>query len=71
LGGPIKTWLPLLKDFPVVLDQLGHLKLPKGMSGKPDNLFEESVKQALQFAFASRVIRYGQARRFENVPEMV
>ena len=53
------------------MDELGHMKLPKGTIGKPDDLFEESIKQALQFAFGSRVIRYGQERRFENVPDGV
>jgi hypothetical protein len=51
LGGPVNTWLPLATDFSRIMDALGHMKLPKGMIGKPDDLFEESVKQALQFAF--------------------
>lgn len=71
LGGPVNTWLPLATDFTRIMDELGHMKLPKGTIGRPDDLFEESVKQALQFAFGSRVIRYGQERRFENVPDGV
>jgi hypothetical protein len=41
----------------------------EGVSGRPDVLFEEYTHVALQFLLADRVIRYGQERRGEAVPD--
>jgi hypothetical protein len=71
LGGPIDVWLPLSSDFEAMLNTLGHNKLVEGMVGKADDSFEEAVKQGLQFLFGSRVIRYGQERLFEKLPDGV
>jgi hypothetical protein len=68
-GGPVKSWLPLEGDFAQHLEELGHNKLPSGLIGKPDDLFEEYVHAGLEFIFASRVIRYGQKRKFESLPD--
>ena len=69
LGGPIKSWLPLEPSFPEALDILGHNRLLEGVEGRPDELFEEYVHVALQFLLTTRVIRYGQGRRGEAVPD--
>ncbi len=44
-------------------------KLPAGLKGKPDDLFEAYAHAGLQFLWRGRVIRYGQERRFEAVPD--
>ena len=69
LGGPILALLPLEAEFPEKLRILGHNELPAGMSGKPDTLFEEYVHAGLQFILQDRVVRYGQERLFEAVPD--
>jgi len=69
LGGPIKTWLPWEPRFKSQLEMLGHNCLPDGLTGRPDELFEEYVHAALQFVLANRVHRYGQERRFEVRPD--
>ncbi len=71
LGGPLRSWLPLEPEFATRLSELGHNRLPAGITGRPDNLFEEYVLAGLQFAVGNRVIRYGQDRRFERVPDGV
>ena len=69
LGGPVLALLPLEPDFPNRLSILGHNALPPGLSGNPDTLFEEYVHAGLQFILQDRVVRYGQDRRFEAVPD--
>lgn len=69
LGGPILSLLPFAPEYPDRLFTLGHNKPVKGLIGKPDDLFEEYVHAGLQFLFGARVIRYGQDRRGEAVPD--
>lgn len=71
LGGPIFSLLPFDPQFSARLTVLGDNKLPDGLKGKPDELFEEYVHAGLQFLFRSRVIRHGQNRRGEPVPDGV
>jgi len=68
-GGPIKSWLPLEPSFPDTLSALGHNQVLPGVEGKADDLFEEYAQVALQFVLGNRVIRYGQDRRFEPLPD--
>jgi len=69
LGGPVLALLPLEPEFPERLRILGHNALPTGISGKPDTLFEEYVHAGLQFILQDRVVRYGQERLFEALPD--
>ena len=71
LGGPIFSLLPFDPEYKQRLLTLGDNKLPQGLPGRPDDLFEEYVHAGLQFLFHSRVIRYGQDRRGETVPDGV
>lgn len=68
-GGPINSLRPLDPAFPAQLVELGHNRPVTGLSGKPDELFEDYVQEALQFMLWDRVIRYGQSRRFEDIPD--
>jgi hypothetical protein len=68
-GGPIKSWLPLNPTFSSSLVKLGHDQAVLGLTGRPDDLFEEYVHAGLQFLLADRVIRYGQNRRGEALPD--
>lgn len=61
--------LPLEAKFPERLRILGDNELPPGMAGKPDNLFEKYVHPGLQFVLQDRVVRYGQERLFEALPD--
>jgi len=69
LGGSISSFLPLEGEFSAHLSELGLNKLPTGLSGKPDELFELYAKQGLEFILQDRVIRYGQERLFEALPD--
>jgi hypothetical protein len=69
LGGPILALLPLEPEFPERLRILGHNELPAGVAGKPDTVFEEYVHAGLQFVLQDRVVRYGQDRLFEALPD--
>jgi hypothetical protein len=71
LGGDVLSLLPLAPEFGSRLVHLGGNRLPRGLSGKPDDLFEEYVHAGLQFLFRGRVVRYGQERRGEPVPDGV
>lgn len=71
LGGPILSLLPFEEDYGNRLVQLGRNSLPIGLSGDTSDLFEKYVHAGLQFIFYSRVIRYGQDRRFEKVADGV
>lgn len=68
-GGPVFSLSPLEAEFAMHISQLGRNQLPSGVSGKADDLFEKYVRNALEFIFGSRVIPYGQVRRFEPRPD--
>jgi hypothetical protein len=70
-GGPVYSYSPLEPEFGKHLIELGFNKLPAGLEGKPDDLFEVYVHKALEFIFGCRVHRYGQERRFEARPDGV
>jgi len=69
LGGPVTALLPLEPEFPERVRILGYNELPPGMAGKPDTSFEEYVHAGLQFVLQDRVVRYGQERLFEALPD--
>lgn len=69
LGGSIQSFLPLESDFGEQLIALGRNELPADLQGSPNDLFEIYVQQALEFLLQERVIRYGQERRFERLPD--
>lgn len=69
LGGTVSSYLPLEDFYPEHLEILGRNKLPAGVTGKADDLFEEYVYVGLQFLLQHRVIRYGQERLFEKLPD--
>jgi len=68
-GGPVRSWLPFDLQFPGWLEKLGKNETIPELDGKPDDLFEELVQLAFQFILGDRVVRYGQARAFERVPD--
>lgn len=68
-GGPVFSSLPIEPSFTDQLITLAFNKLPEGLDGTPDDLFEIYVNLALEFIFGGRVIRYGQERRFEKRPD--
>lgn len=69
LGGTVSSYLPLESFYHEHLEILGRNKLPAGLTGKADELFEEYVYVGLQFLLQHRVIRYGQERLFEKLPD--
>lgn len=71
LGGPVLAWDVLEPEFRTHLIELGHNRLPAGMNGRADTLFESLARGALQFVFANRVVQYGQDRLFERLPDGV
>lgn len=71
LGGPVFSLLPFDPEYKQRLLTLGHNNIPSGLTGKADDLFEQYVHAGLQFLFHSRVVRYGQERRGEAVPDGV
>lgn len=68
-GGPVFTSTPFEPNFTDQLVQLGFNRLPEGMEGKPDDLYEAYARIALEFVLGTRVIRYGQDRLFEARPD--
>ena len=68
-GGPILSLKPFEPRFREHLRELGHNKLPEGLEGKADDLFEVYVREALEFVLGERVVRYGQDRLFETRPD--
>jgi hypothetical protein len=70
-GGAIPSLLALEQQYGSQLTVLARNTLPAGMTGKADDLFELYVHSGLQFLLRGRVIRYGQQRRFEVVPDGV
>jgi hypothetical protein len=69
LGGPVTSGIILAPDLPMLLDTLGKNSLPADIDGKPDDIFEEYVKESLQFLVNAPAWRYGQERRFEKLPD--
>jgi hypothetical protein len=69
MGGLIPSFLPLEPTYAEQLTTLGLNKLPKGLTGKADDLFEAYVHSGLQFILQDKVVRYGQERLFEVVPD--
>jgi hypothetical protein len=68
-GGPIHSTSPLDPDFRSQLAELAYNRLPQGLVGRADDLFELYVRTGLEFVLGGRVIRYGQDRRFEARPD--
>jgi hypothetical protein len=69
LGGPVPALIPLEREYPERLRVLGHNALPSGLAGKADTIFEQYVHAGLQFILQDRVLRYGQDRLFEALPD--
>jgi hypothetical protein len=69
VGGEVRSWLPLEPEYPAWLGDLGHNRAVAPLPGRPDDVFEELVHVGLTFILANRVIRYGQERRFEILPD--
>lgn len=69
LGGPIESILPLSNDYAEQLITLGHHRSVDGVEGDPATAFEGHVHAGLRFLLGTRVLRYGQDRRFEAVPD--
>lgn len=71
LGGYVNTGLILIPNLSVVLDKLGHNKLPLGLTGQPEDLHEIYIAECLQFIMGSPTKRYGIDRLFESLPDGV
>jgi hypothetical protein len=69
LGGAVSSLLPLEPNYPAELVILSSNHLPNGLKGTPDDLFEAYVHAGLQFLLRGRVLRFGQERRFEALPD--
>jgi len=69
LGGAIDETVVYEDDLPALLDELGHNRVPPGLTGKADDLLEDIVKQCFQFSTGRRSRRYGKDRLFEPVPD--
>jgi hypothetical protein len=68
-GGAVTSSAPLDDDFAGRITELGLNRLPGGLVGRPDDLFELYAHAALEFTLGGRVLRYGQERRFEARPD--
>jgi len=71
LGGYVNTGLILIPNLSVILNDLGHNKLPLGLAGEPDDLHEIYIAECLQFIMSSPTKRYGIDRLFESLPDGV
>jgi len=69
LGGSILSLLPLNPAYGERLKDLGINSLSDGLAGDANTLFEEYVHAGLQYLFGARVVKYGQDRAFEKVPD--
>jgi hypothetical protein len=69
LGGAIDEAIVYDDELATKLDNLGHNRVPSGLSGKADDLLEDFTKQSLQFVTGRRSRRYGKERLFEPVPD--
>jgi hypothetical protein len=68
-GGIVNTGLILIRNLPQILDELGHNKLPTGLTGEPEDLLELYASECLQYIFESPTRRYGSDRLFEKLPD--
>ncbi len=68
-GGIVNSGLILIPNIHDLLDQLGHNKLPLGLTGNPEALLEVYVTECLQYIFESPTRRYGSDRLFEKLPD--
>jgi hypothetical protein len=68
-GGPVFSRKPFEPQFREHLRELGRNRLPEGVEGKADDLFELYVKEGLGFILGQRVVRLGQDRRFQSRPD--
>jgi hypothetical protein len=69
LGGAVMSLLPLEPEYTAQLLSLAKNQLPDGLIGKADDMFERYVHAGFQFLLRGRVLRYGQERRFEALPD--
>lgn len=68
-GGIVNSGLILIPNIQDLLDQLGHNKLPSGLTGNPEDLLEVYATECLQYIFESPTRRYGSDRLFEKLPD--
>jgi hypothetical protein len=68
-GGIVNTGLILISNLHQILDELGHNKLPDGLTGEPEDLLELYTSECLQYIFESPTRRYGSDRLFEKLPD--
>lgn len=69
LGGQLPSYLVLKPEFKDIVTASGKNEVPTGLSGVADTIFEEYVHAGLQFLLPARVIKYGQDRLFEPLPD--
>ena len=69
VGGVVSSVMVLEPEYGDCLKKLASNSVPDGLQGTADDLFESYVHAGLQFLLRGRVIRYGQERRFEAVPD--
>ena len=69
VGGAISSVMVLEPEYGDYLKKLASNSVPDALHGTADDLFEAYVHGGLQFLLRGRVIRYGQERRFEAVPD--
>ncbi len=70
-GGIVNTGLVLIPNLTDILDELGHNRIPVGLSGEAADLHELYVNESLQFVMESPTRRYGIDRSFEKLPDGV
>jgi hypothetical protein len=69
LGGEIRTDRIFREGLTRLLRELGHRRVPKGMSGKAETLLETYCQDGLSYLLNSPVRRFGQERAFEKLPD--
>lgn len=70
-GGIVNSGLILIPNLTEILNELGHNRTPKGLTGEADDLHELYVKECLQFVMESPTRRYGIDRSFTELPDIV
>jgi hypothetical protein len=68
-GGMVNTGLILIPNLSGILHELGHNKLPTGLTGEPEDLLELYSSECFQYIFESPTRRYGSDRLFEKLPD--
>lgn len=68
-GGIVNTGLILIPNLSDILNELGHNKLPIGLTGDPEDLLELYSSECFQYIFESPTRRYGSDRLFEKLPD--